>query len=287
MQADIQSRILLQKLYRLGKPGSGYHYFHRRFDAFQLRFDVSLVGRMGTVHIITPNNQTGCLRFPLQLFAIFVVYVFMSTIKNILILGITGRTGKEVLRYALSKGYHVSALVRDPEKTGINPAGLTLVKGSPLHVNDLRAMDGFEAIISTLGHSDLKPSTLMTDSIRNAITVMKERKAFRIVVQTGAGAGDSFGMMPESIQAAIRETELKSVYDDHNGQEQVVMNSGLNWTLVRPVTLNDGEEGEHITQEHKISESATISRKTAAKFLIDCLEAKEFFHKAIVISQVK
>jgi putative NADH-flavin reductase len=205
--------------------------------------------------------------------------------KNILLLGASGKTGREVLNYALSKGYHITALVRDPETMGIGSGNLSLIKGTPVNFKDVRALGAFKAVISTLGHSNISPSTLMTDSISNVVKVMKERGISRIVVQTGAGAGDSFTRMPLSVQKIISDTGLKSIYNDHDGQEQVVMNSGLDWTVVRPTMLNDGEEGRPGIIQGPISESSTISRKTVAKFLVDCLENDEWIGKAMVISQ--
>ena len=116
--------------------------------------------------------------------------------KSILLLGATGKTGKEVMNYALSKGYHITALVRDPGKADANPGRITLVKGTPVNASDVRAIKGYEAVISTLGHSNLDPSPLMTDSIKNMVMAMREKGIRRIVVQTGAGAGDSFSRMP-------------------------------------------------------------------------------------------
>ena len=205
--------------------------------------------------------------------------------KSILLLGATGKTGKEVMNYALSKGYHITALVRDPGKADANPGRITLVKGTPVNASDVRAIKGYEAVISTLGHSNLDPSPLMTDSIKNMVMAMREKGIRRIVVQTGAGAGDSFSRMPLSVQMLIRDTGLKAVYEDHKGQEQALMDSGLDWTVVRPVTLNDGEEGRIRVIQGPISESYTISRKSVAKFLVDCREKAEFFGKALVISE--
>jgi putative NADH-flavin reductase len=41
---------------------------------------------------------------------------FPFDMKRILLFGATGRTGKQVLKYTLDKGYKVTALVRSPEK---------------------------------------------------------------------------------------------------------------------------------------------------------------------------
>jgi len=214
--------------------------------------------------------------------------------EGILLLGGTGKTGTEVLRYALLKGYHITILARDPGKVSPVPGRLTIIKGSPLIKNDLRAATGYNAVISTLGHltaggtggKDRKsPSTLMTDSIKNMLNVMNENGIRRIVVQTGAGAGDSFGKMPGSIQKIIRETSLAITYNDHNGQEQELVQSKAEWTIVRPVTMTEGDEGKVIIVEGDVKESFTISRKTVARFLVDCLVANEFIGKAVVISQ--
>ena len=38
---------------------------------------------------------------------------------KIVVFGATGRTGKEVVKQALEKGHHVTAVVRTPEKMNI------------------------------------------------------------------------------------------------------------------------------------------------------------------------
>lgn len=217
--------------------------------------------------------------------------------KNILLLGATGRTGKQVLNYALSKGYHVTALVRDPEKVGLTSDKLSVIQGTPANIDDVRkAIEGCEAVVSTLSNSRksdglwakvINPPTLMTDCMNNTITVMKEKSVRRIVVLTAAGVGDSFSSMPIFMKWLINYTNLKVAYADHNGQEQLLMNSDLDWTFVRPVGLNNNEEVKQLLVGSNVRHTAFISRKTVAIFMVDCLETDEFVKKSPVISEKK
>jgi putative NADH-flavin reductase len=217
--------------------------------------------------------------------------------KTVLLFGATGRTGSEVLNYALEKGYHVKALVRDPSKITLESDRLELITGTPANLEDVkRAAAGCDAVISTLNNprkteslwaKPVNPPTLMTGCIRNAVTVMKEMGIRRIIVQTGAGAGDSFADMPLFMKAMIRLTNLKYAYADHDGQEQVLKDSDLDWTIVRPVGLNNNETIKELAIGKGANHTAMIPRKAVAKFMVDCLESKEYVKKAPIISEQK
>jgi len=68
---------------------------------------------------------------------------------------------------------------------------------------------------------------------------------------------------------------------------QVLNYALLDWTLVRPVGLNntDKEMGLAIGSQDK--HSAFISRKAVAQFLVDCLETNGYIKKAAIISEKK
>ena len=127
----------------------------------------------------------------------------------------------------------------------------------------------------------------MTDCMKNIVTVMQQRGIRQIIVETAAGVGDSYDSMPLIMKWMIKYTNLKVVYADHNGQEQVLINSDLDWTLVRPVGLNNREEERKLAVGSYVKHSAFISRRAVAKFMVDCLETEEFIRKAPIISEKK
>ena len=69
---------------------------------------------------------------------------------NILILGASGKTGRQVLDRAVDAGNTVTAFVRDPQKLDRND--VAVATGDARNVDDLReALRGQDAVISTLG----------------------------------------------------------------------------------------------------------------------------------------
>jgi nucleoside-diphosphate-sugar epimerase len=221
----------------------------------------------------------------------------IESMKRILILGATGRTGLQTVEYALSKGYEVTALVRSTNKIKIKSDKLKLVAGTPENIDDVRtAMEGCEAVISTLNNprsSDLpwgriiNSHNLMTDCMRNVVKVMKEIKIRRVVLLSAAGVGESFSLIPFYIRWMITATNLRVAYEDHNNQEELLSHSGLDWTAVRPVGLTNSDKIKPISIDYTTKPGKFISRKAVAKFMVDILETTDFIKKSPLISEKK
>jgi putative NADH-flavin reductase len=215
--------------------------------------------------------------------------------KHILLLGATGRTGSHALKYALSKGYNVTALTRNPDKITTKSEKLKVLKGTPTNPEDVReAIKGCDCVVSTLNNpraSDkpwakiINSPTLMTDSIRNVITAMDENGIKRIVIQTAVGVGDSFEKVPFYFKWFVTKTNLKVTYADHNSQEQLLMNSDLDWTIARPVGLTDKETGKCVKVPTGTKAGPFVMRKNVASFMIDSLASNEYLKKTPTISE--
>lgn len=216
--------------------------------------------------------------------------------KRILLFGATGRTGRHVLSYALEKGYSVTALVRNPEKLAIESKHLKVVKGYPTNADDVKfAMAECDILISTLSALSQNeaisfrkveaPHTLET-SIRNAIQSMHEFEKKRIIILSSIGAGDSFHLAPWYMRLFIKISNFKIVFADHNRQEALVMGSNLDWTIARPVALNDDITIRKLAVSYTQTPSPfRISRKQLAKFLVDCIDDSDFVKKAPILSE--
>ena len=70
---------------------------------------------------------------------------------------------------------------------------------------------------------------------------------------------------------------LRPVFLDHERQEQLVRQSGLDWTIVRPSAFTDAPAGERDLR-------LKISRADIADFLAGCLRDTRFMHRAVGIS---
>ena len=216
--------------------------------------------------------------------------------KRILIYGATGRTGGLVLNYALQQGYAVTALVRNPTKLTVQSDKLTIISGLPTSLDDVRkAMRGCDMVISTLSAlSDSEafslknvpaPHTLET-TMRNTIISMSELGLKRIVTLSSIGAGDSRPYAPWYMRLMIKLTNFKITFADHDAQEYLLMNSGLDWIIARPVALNNNAETKALTVSYgKTPSPFGISRQRLARFMVDCLATDAFVHKAPLLSE--
>lgn len=216
--------------------------------------------------------------------------------KRILLYGATGRTGGLVLTYALQQGYAVTALVRSPEKLVVESDHLTVVRGLPTNLDDVRrALRGCEAVISTLSalseseaFSRKKipaPHTLET-TMRNTVAAMGEQGVKRIVTLSSIGAGDSWPHAPWYMRWMIKLTNFKLTFADHDGQEALLRQSPLDWTIARPVALNNHEAlGRLVISYETTPAPFKMSRRQLAKFMVDCLERNEMVRKAPLLSE--
>lgn len=219
----------------------------------------------------------------------------MNQTNKLLLLGATGRTGKEVLYQALSLGYQVNILVRDAVKVQIDHPNLKIFQGDTRSYLDLnRAADGCEAFISCLNisrESDFPwspirtPEDFLSMTMRNIINVCREKNIQRLVFTSAWGVGDSRPRLPSWFVWFIDNSNLSPAYLEHERQEALVRNSGLAWTIVRPVVLTNSPKLKPVKTilDNEKKPSLTISRKSTATFLIDVLDNPSYVHTAPTI----
>jgi putative NADH-flavin reductase len=213
---------------------------------------------------------------------------------KILILGISGKTGSLTAEAAISRGHKVVGIARNPEKVTIK--GAEIVAGTPYDLETVRkAIDGCDAVIGTLGSfsntqglfSKIKtPLDVMSVSMQNTVKLMEEKGMKRIVLMTALGVGDSSNMMPKVFGFIVKISNIKYAYADHDAQEKILINSGLDWTIVRPVMLKDNPENLPVLYNinGKGNITSAISRNSVANFMVDCIEKGLFIKEKPGIS---
>ena len=216
--------------------------------------------------------------------------------KRILLYGATGRTGGLIVTYALQQGYAVTALVRNPQKLAVKSEHLTIIEGLPTNLADVRnAMRGCEAVISTLSalneaeafsFKKIAPPHTLETTMRNTIAAMGDQGLKRIVTLSSIGVGDSWPYAPWYMRWAIKLTNFKITFADHAAQEALLRQSGLDWTIARPVALNDSEAlGQLVVSYEATPAPFKMSRRQLAKFMVDCLERADLVGKAPLLSE--
>jgi putative NADH-flavin reductase len=213
---------------------------------------------------------------------------------KILILGITGKTGSLTAQAAINRGHKVVGIARDPAKVTVK--GAEIVTGTPYDFETVkRAIEGCDAVISTLSpypntqglFSKIRnPLDVMSVSMKNTVKLMEDKGIKRIVLMTALGVGDSLKEVPGFFRLMIRVSNIKYAYIDHDKQEQILVNSNLDWTIARPVMLTDKPENLPVLHSLKgVGKiKGAITRNSVANFMLDCIEKKLFIKEKPGIS---
>lgn len=201
---------------------------------------------------------------------------------KILLLGATGRVGRQILDLLLEKKHKVTVLVRDEQKISIQHPLLTILKGNALLYMDLRkAVDCVDGVISALNTDDNETLSKSTEIL---VPLLEHVQIQRIVTIGTAGILQS-RVDPKTLRYLSSESKRKSTTAaaDHEKVYQILSASQLDWTIVCPTYLPDGP----ITKNYRVSENflpsdgKSISTGDTAYFAVN-----EFFEQKYNQSRV-
>ena len=216
---------------------------------------------------------------------------------TILILGATGRTGKHLLNAVLKDNHTVHALVRDKTKVTAKANNLVLFEGLPTDkVSLANAMKGCDAILSVLNISRTSdfpwaklrtPTTLLSDTMRNIISIATEQKTKWIIICSAWGASETRKDIPFWFRWLMDHSNIGVAYKDHEAQETLLRNTALDYTIVRPVGLTNFAKAKQIqvSVDNIPKPGLTISRHNVAAFMAGVLHTSAFRRQAITISE--
>jgi putative NADH-flavin reductase len=207
---------------------------------------------------------------------------------HIVVFGATGGTGREVVQQALAQGHTVKAFVRDPDKLAIEHEHLVLFQGDIRDENAVsQAIKGTDAVVSTLGVNNLRKNSILSDGTRNIITAMEKNKVKRFVCQTTIGLGESRKQVDFIWNYILIPYVLSNTMRDKERQERYIMESKLDWVIVRPGGLtDDGKTGSyrHGFAPDDKSIQLRISRADVADFMLKQLTDTTYLRQAVGIS---
>lgn len=159
---------------------------------------------------------------------------------KLVVLGATGGTGLEIVRQAIDRGHEVTAFVRSAER--LKPFGdrVVVIQGNLLDVSALEdAIRGQDAIVSGFGPRLPIAKTdahLLSDFAATVTTAMNRACVRRVVAVSTAFLFRDSIVPPTYLFGRLF---FPGVVMDASGMERTFMESGLDWTMVRPPQLTD------------------------------------------------
>ncbi|WP_325384667.1 SDR family oxidoreductase [Edaphobacter sp.] len=204
-----------------------------------------------------------------------------------MILGATGGTGLQVVRKAIERGHSVTAFVRSPDRLKPFCDSVTVRQGNLLNIEELaEAIKGHDAILSGFGPRlpIAKSDHDLLHRFALALTsAMHRAKLRRLVVESSAFLFKDSIVPPTYLLGRLF---FSGVVKDATAMEQVLFESGLDWTIVRPPRLTDDPyTGRYRVREgHLPRFGFTISRADVADSFIKSAETHAHIQRLIGIS---
>ena len=193
--------------------------------------------------------------------------------SRLAVFGATGLTGGLVVKYALDRGHEVVALVRDPGRLTLRHPRLSVISGSPTLAADVeRCVQGADAVIHCLGiggKGDGHPSTLISDSVKVALSTMQRHGVPRIVCMSNVGAGGSGYWFANRIVIPLFLRWLIPIIEDKNRMEAALKESCVEWVSVRlPNILTGANKPIRVSADGR-GIGLSITAESAARFLVE------------------
>jgi putative NADH-flavin reductase len=165
----------------------------------------------------------------------------------------TGGIGRHILEQAVAAGHDVTAVVRDPKKLSlpVNSVIADLATADPAALRP--AVEGADAVLSGLGPRSAAETGIATKGTRAIVAAMQAAHVARIVVVSAAPVGTvaspgrpnpprhdpGDGFFMRHLLSPLTRAALRKHYADLATMEEVLRDSGLDWTVVRPPRLTD------------------------------------------------
>ncbi|MGR6966960.1 NAD(P)-dependent oxidoreductase [Geodermatophilus sp. URMC 61] len=213
---------------------------------------------------------------------------------KVLVVGATGGSGRPAVEALAGRGHEVTAFARRASAVFGDRAGVRAVDGDATVPGDVgRAVRGQDAVVVTLGISEPPLRVRLLGSAGTALDVrsrgtatvvaaMREHGVRRLVVQSSYGVGETRDRLPLSSRLVFALL-LRPQIADHERQERIVRGSGLDWTLVQPVYLTDGDEPAALSRTGDV-DGMRVSRRAVGGVLADLAETHGGYGRVLAVS---
>jgi putative NADH-flavin reductase len=226
-----------------------------------------------------------------------------ETAMRLTIFAATGGIGRHLLDQAVAAGHEVTAVVRNPQNLA-GQAGRVRVVAADLTAADPAvlesAVEASDAVLSALGPRKPSEAGITSRGTRAIVAAMQATGVRRIVVVSAApigtvpspgrpnppkhDPGDGFFM--RHLGAPFARAMFRAHYADLAVMEDVLRDSGLDWTISRPPKLTDKPlTGVYRTAyDQNIRGGFSVSRADVAHHMLQVLDQPETIKHVIGIA---
>jgi uncharacterized protein YbjT (DUF2867 family) len=216
------------------------------------------------------------------------------------IVAATGGIGRQLLEQAVAAGHDVTAVVRNPTSL---PATVRVVTAD-LATTDPAALEpavhGADAVLSGLGPRSNSDTGVASHGTQAIIQAMQATGVRRIVVVSAAPIGTvpspgrptppthdpGDGLLMRNVLSPLTKALLRKPYTDLALMEDLLRDSGLDWTVIRPPRLTDKPPtGAYRTATGRnLRRGVLVARADVAHLMLRVLEQPDTIQQVVGIA---
>jgi putative NADH-flavin reductase len=219
---------------------------------------------------------------------------------KITIFAATGGIGRHLVEEAVAAGHDVTAVVRNPKKLSAQARIVTadLAAADPAALQS--AVGGADAVLSGLGPRSASDAGIASKGTRAIVQAMRATHVRRIVAVSAAPIGTvpspgrpdppkhdpGDGFVMRNLLSPLTKAALRKHYADLALMEDILRDSGLDWTVVRPPRLtNKPLTGTYrTTYGQNLRRGLLVSRADVAHLMLRVLDQPDTIMQAIGVA---
>ena len=205
------------------------------------------------------------------------------------IFGSSGPTGRALVSQALDQGHEVTALARDPAAVDATTGHLQVVRADVLDRSSFDGvLDGADAVLSAIGTHGRRPTTVYSTGAANIRDAMQRAgvrrfvgiSALPVTPRTEMGSAERWIVVP------VLRIFFGSMYADMTRMEQVLRDSDLDFTIMRPPQLTDKRAtGQYRTAiNRRLPRARKISRADLAAEMLKVIPDRKTVRATVTLS---
>lgn len=207
---------------------------------------------------------------------------------KVALFGASGKTGQAFARAGGAHGLVIRASLRDAARA-VLPSTIEILRGDLGDADHIRdTIAGTNVVCCVFGPRAPHTEVFCARATELIVDAMRRAGVLRLVCQTGAMIGGDVARwtLPVHLMVRIFRWQRPAVAADRIRQEELVRESNLEWTLVKPPRLTDGPDRGRVAAgvDLRIGLSSKISRADLADFLIGECVAPRFLRQAVYVT---
>lgn len=209
---------------------------------------------------------------------------------KIAILGSTGFVGGNLINKAISRGYQIKTLARNPEKLEAVKDNVEIIKGSifdPLMIE--KTIQETAAVLSTVAPPPGKQCNpfLYQKAMEDIVNILDRNRVKRYIHIGGAvhpGGTDEIWSVKRKFLRTFLNLVSNQILITKQLEWEVLKASNIDWTLIRPPRIAKRKASGVISADEKRLESLSISVDDLTDFMLQQVSSEEWIRKAPLVS---